>query len=242
MKPQVLGVIPARLGSRRFPDKVLYPYRGKPLLFYIWDSVRHSRQIERLVIATDNSDIRKAAESFGAEVVMTAGRHRTGSDRVAEVAGKIGGQLIVNIQGDALGMNAKVLDRIIGSMKAAPRMQFATLAYRIRSEKELRNPDVVKVVADRQSRAVWFSRSPLPYLQNGKAGAKASGFRFLGHIGVYLFRRRALEVFSSWPRGRFEKAESLEQLRILENGKLIHLFETRMSQIAINSPDDLKKM
>jgi aspartyl/glutamyl-tRNA(Asn/Gln) amidotransferase C subunit len=92
MKPKVLGVIPARLGSRRFPGKVLYPYRGKPLLFYVWDSVRRSRQIDRLVIATDNSDVSDAAESFGAEVVMTSGRPRTGSDRVAEVARLVGGQ------------------------------------------------------------------------------------------------------------------------------------------------------
>lgn len=242
MSGAAVAVIPARLGSTRFAGKILYRVKGKPLLFHVWNQVRKAKSLARVVIATDHPKIARAAEAFGAEVVMTARRHATGSDRVAQAALKLTGGIILNIQGDTLGLSPVVLDRAIGRMKARPGTRFATLARRICDDRELFDPDVVKVVTATDGRALWFSRFPVPYMHHASAGVRAKQFGFLAHIGVYLFRRKALEAFAGWKRGPLEKAESLEQLRILENGGRIEVFRTSSRVFDINSPDDLRKI
>mgnify|MGYP001594688480 CR=1 FL=1 len=128
MKPKVLAVIPARLGSRRFSGKVLYPFKGKPLLFYVWNEMRKAKRVDRLVIATDSREIKLAAEDFGAEVILSRKNHLSGSDRVAEIAGKVGGEIIVNIQADNVTLPAKVIDKGIDLMRKSRAMLFATAA------------------------------------------------------------------------------------------------------------------
>lgn len=242
MARRVLAVIPARLGSKRFPDKVIYPLNGKPLLSYVHAEILKVKSINRLIIATDNDKIEKAALGFGAEVLRTSKRHRTGTDRAAEVAAKLGGDIVLNIQADNFGVKAAVLDRMIRTMLGDKSIRFATLAHRVTSDAELFDPDLVKLIVDSQSNAIWFSRFPLPFLQSCRTRRRHSQFPFLGHIGIYGFRRRALEQFASWKRTELEKAESLEQLRILENGETIRVFKTTMSSISVNNPNDLKKL
>jgi len=242
MAPRVLAVIPARLGSMRFSDKVIYPFKGKPLLFYVYREICKAKEIDRVVIATDSDKIVAAAKEFQAEVVKTSSRHLTGSDRVAEVARKLGGDIIVNVQADNFGLKGAVLDRFVRKMKDNHRVLYATMARRVDSDAELFSPDLVKVIVDKEDRALWFSRYPLPYLQNPKKGARFGQFAYLGHIGVYGFRSKALKEFSSWKRTPLEKAESLEQLRILEHGQPIQVLKTRMDSVEINSPDDLTKL
>ena len=242
MKPRVVAVVPARMGSRRFPGKVIYPYRGKPLLFYLLDEVRKSKLIDRLIVATDSQEVRKVLGADGAEVIMTAARHRTGSDRAAEVVQKVGGSIILNIQADNIGLKAPVLDRIIKSMLANRNLPMATLCRRLDTEDELFDPNVVKLVTDRGGDVLWFSRFPIPYLQGFDGTNRAAGFPFLKHVGVYFFRRAALERFASWKRTPLEKAESLEQLRILENGEKIKAFMTRVNSVSVDSPEDLEKI
>jgi 3-deoxy-manno-octulosonate cytidylyltransferase (CMP-KDO synthetase) len=242
MAPRILAVIPARLGSKRFSDKVIYPFDGKPLLFYVHREVSRAREIDRVVIATDSDKIVSEAEGFGAEVVKTSSRHQTGSDRVAEVARKIGGDIIVNVQADNFGLKGAVLSKMVRSMKEDRKLRFTTLARKVDSDTELFSPDLVKVVVDLNDNALWFSRYPIPYLQNARRGSRFRQHAYLGHIGVYGFRKRALREYSSWKRTPLEKAESLEQLRVLENGQRIKVFRTRMDSIEINSPNDLRKL
>jgi 3-deoxy-manno-octulosonate cytidylyltransferase (CMP-KDO synthetase) len=242
MAPHVLAVIPARLESRRFAGKVLRRYHNKPLLYYVWQDVKRVRAIDRLVIATDSPKVRKVAEGFGAEVLITSKRHRTGSDRVAEVAERVGGQIVLNVQGDNFGLQPRILSRVIRVMKEDRSISIATLASRIDSDRRLLDSSLVKVVMDKDGRALWFSRHPLPYLQHAGRGALVDQFRYYGHVGVYLFRRAALQVFARTPRSSLEKAESLEQLRILEHGGDIRVFTTSMQSVSVDRPKDLKKL
>ena len=241
MSRRVVAVIPARLGSTRFPGKVLYPYRGQPLLYHFWKQIGESH-FDRLAIATDNPEIARVATDFGAEVILTSKKHRTGTDRVAEAVRKLGGDIVVNIQADNFGLRGAVVAGAVKKMLADPKMQFATLARTIKDDKQLFDPDVVKVITDREGRALWFSRYPLPYLQKVRKGRRSAQFKFLEHIGVYLFRRRALDQFARWKRGALEKAESLEQLRILENGGKMQVFLTSARTVGIDSPHDVRKI
>ncbi len=239
----IVAVIPARLNSTRFPRKVIYPYRRKPLLFYVWRDVSRSKLVERVVIATDSAEVEEVARDFGAEVVRTGSRHVTGSDRAAEVVRKIGGKVIVNVQADNFGLKPSMLDRVIAAMKADRKIGCATLAYRLTDDRELFNPHVVKVVtAPKTRRALWFSRFPIPYLRDAAEHNRVGQHRFFGHIGIYFYRKTALLQFADWKRGEAERAESLEQLRILENGGAISVFETRIRTVSVDTPEDLTKL
>jgi len=242
MKDKIIAVIPARINSRRFSGKVLYPYRGKPLLFYVWDEVRRARTVDRLIIATDQPEIKKAAEAFGAEVVLTSKKHRTGSDRVAEVVRKTGGSIIINIQADNFGLTGAVLDRAVKKMRQEKNLGFATLAFSIKEDSRLFDPNLVKVVIGREGRALWFSRYPLPFLQHAEENYRTRQFKYWGHIGVYFYRRKALETYAGWKRSPLEKAESLEQLRVLENGGLMRVLVTRSRVVSVDAPADLKEL
>lgn len=239
---ETLAVIPARLGSSRFPRKVLYPWKGKPLLFHVWDKVRQANTITRVVIATDSKEIEKVSRDFGAEVVRTSARCQTGSDRAAEVQRKVGGDIVINVQGDNLNLTPKVFDTVIRAMKKDSTIQFATLARQTSTDEELFDPGRVKVAVDKNSRALWFSRFPIPFLQNASAGTRFRQFPFLSHVGIYFFRAAALAQYTTWKRTPCELAESLEQLRVLENGGSMRVFMTNMNSITVDTPADLKRL
>jgi 3-deoxy-manno-octulosonate cytidylyltransferase (CMP-KDO synthetase) len=238
----VTVVIPARLASSRFPGKVLRSFEGRPLLYHVWRQVVKAKEVNQVWIATDSKEIARAAEAFSAQVIMTSPRPRTGTDRIAEAMADRAGDIVINIQADCVGLKAADLNRVIRAMKRDRLLQFATLARPIRNDAELFDPHVVKVVVDRKDLALWFSRYPLPYLQRPTPGSRSRQYDYLFHIGVYFFRRGALEAFAGWKQTPLEKAESLEQLRILENGGAIRVFRTKARTISIDKPEDLKKI
>ncbi len=242
MAVRVTAVIPARLGSKRFPGKVLYPYRGKPLLYYVWNDVRRSKRIDRLIVATDSAEVARVAEGFGAEVFRSAKSHPTGSDRVAEATSKVGGDICLNIQADNFGLTGRLLDRVITAFQRQRGVQFGTLAVRIKNETGLFNPNTVKVVASRDNTALWFSRYPIPFLQHPTAKTRTAQFVYRKHIGVYLFRRDGLETFRRWRQSPLEMAESLEQLRILDHGARMKLFDVPFETVSVDSPADIGKL
>jgi len=242
MALKVVGVIPARLDSKRFYGKVLFNYRGKPLLQYLYAELSKSKAIDRLIIATDSKDVKKTAESFGAEVVVTSKKLRTGSDRVAEVMKSVAGDVFVNVQGDAFGLKYSLLDQSIKEFVKDHTLEYGTLARQITSDSELKSPDAVKVVMKDNGDAGWFSRSPIPFIRHTQKKPWSGQHRYYYHIGVYFFRRAALKQFTMWASTPNEKAESLEQLRILENGKNIRVFVTKMKTISVDSPKDIKKL
>ncbi|MBN1213373.1 MAG: 3-deoxy-manno-octulosonate cytidylyltransferase [candidate division Zixibacteria bacterium] len=242
MNQKVTAVIPARMGSRRFSGKVLYPYLGKPLLFYVWNEVRQAKKVDRLLIATDQAEVARAAEAFGAETVMTSKRHRTGTDRVAEAVGKTGGDIVINIQADNFGLTGALLDRVVATMKRDKKIRCATLAFRVDNDRELFDPDLVKLVINSAGEALWFSRFPVPFLRDAVDNNRTKQFKFYGHIGVYFFRKSVLDAFAGQRRTPCEIAESLEQLRVLENGGKMRVFTTRLKIVSVDSPKDLQKL
>jgi 3-deoxy-manno-octulosonate cytidylyltransferase (CMP-KDO synthetase) len=239
---QVVAVIPARLESSRFPGKLLYPVKGRPLLYYGWRQVTKAKRVDRTIIATDSREIAEAATGFGAEVIRTSKRPRTGTDRVAEAMAGIPARIVINVQGDNVALSPAAVDRVIEAMTADRSCLYATLARPIKTDADLFDPSLSKVVVDADGHALWFSRFPLPFLQHSERGTRAGQFKFMGHIGVYFFRPKGLEQFAAWKRTPCEKAESLEQLRILENGGKMRVFRTTARTISVDTPADLKKI
>ncbi len=240
MKNKVLAVIPARLLSSRFPRKVLFEINGRPLLEHLYREISRAKLIDRVVVATDSNEVIEAVNRFGGEAVKTSKRHRTGSDRTAEVAKKLGGDIIINIQADNLGVKASDYNRVIDKMSTDKTIKYATFVKKIETEDELYDPNRVKVIFNRENEALWFSRYPLPFLR-GENGNRVKKFNFYYHVGIYFYRRVALKNFAESRRSSLEKAESLEQLRILENGGKIRVFKLKQKIWSIDTPDDTKK-
>ncbi len=219
----IIGILPARWGSTRFPGKPLHLIAGKPLIQHVWEQCRKCQRLDGLVIATDDERILAAAESFGARVVMTSPGHPTGTDRLAEAVRSLpGAEIIVNIQGDEPLIDPALIDRLAAAMAADPSLDMATAANPLDpADPAVRDPNVVKVVTALDGRALYFSRSPLPYFRN-----PVDGLPVYRHKGIYAYRRTFLERFVTWPPSPLEKAESLEQLRALENGASIKVLVT----------------
>jgi 3-deoxy-manno-octulosonate cytidylyltransferase (CMP-KDO synthetase) len=230
-------VIPARYGSTRFPGKSLARLEGRPMIQWVWEAAMRTRLSEQVIVATDDDRIADVAAKFGADVVMTKKSHRSGTDRVAEVADKISAQLYVNVQGDEPLLSHGAVDDLIRGMAESPRVPIGTLAHRIETEAEWRSPEVVKVVCNRHNEALYFSRSPLPFMRAWDAKTK-----LLRHVGIYAYRPKALETFVSLKPSALEVAESLEQLRALEHGLTIQVIETKYRCLGVDTPADLRKV
>lgn len=230
-------VIPARYGSTRFPGKSLARIQGRPMIQWVWEAACRSRLAEQVVIATDDDRIADTVAKCGADVIMTKKSHRSGTDRIAEVADKIPAHLYVNVQGDEPLLSAGAVDDLIRAMAESPRIPIGTLAHRIESEAEWLSPEVVKVVCNRHHEALYFSRSPLPFQRSFDPKA-----RLLRHVGIYAFRARALAHFVSLKPSALELAESLEQLRALENGLAIQVIETKYRCLGVDTPADLARV
>jgi len=236
----VFGIIPARYGSTRLPGKVLAEIAGKPMIQHVYERARRSGSLDRLVVATDDDRIYRRVKEFGGEAVRTSPEHPSGTDRAAEAAQILGAgerDLIVNIQADQPLFEPGMVDEIVAPFREDPSLMMAALVYPIRTQEELVNPSVVKVVFDKQAFALYFSRSPLPYVI-----ASFSGARFFKHIGPYAYRFGFLLQFIRMERGELERAESLEQLRALENGFKIKIVETRFDSQEVDTPEDLEKV
>ena len=229
-----LVVIPARWASTRFPGKPLHAIAGKPLLRHVWERCQCARKIDRVVIATDDKRVVDAAEVWGAEVALTSSRHQSGTDRVAEVAARAKQfSLIVNVQGDEPLIDPRLIDRIVQTLAESPDAGIVTAAHPLVNEGDVQSPNQVKVVRDLAGNALYFSRSPIPFVQATKQPAQ-----LLRHQGIYGFRRETLLRFVKWKPTPLELAESLEQLRALENGVTVHVLVTKHGSPGIDTPTD----
>jgi len=235
VQQEILGVIPARYESSRFPGKPLASIAGKSMLQHVWERARCARTLSRVVIATDDERIFREARRFGAEACMTRGDHPSGSDRVAEVAAGARAELIVNIQGDEPLIEPDAVDAAVKGLLEVEATAMGTLKKRIEDPAEVSNPNVVKVVTDREGNAIYFSRSAIPYVRSGVAV-------HYKHVGLYVYRRDFLLGYSSLIRGPLEEAEKLEQLRALENGFKIRVVETGYESLGVDTPEDLRRV
>ena len=226
---RALGVIPARYGARRFPGKPLAVLWGRPLIQHVWERARGIAGLDALVIATDDERIAALARGFGAEIEMTSPDHASGTDRVAEVARRRPeAQVVVNLQGDEPELDAEAVAAMVAAMRADPSLRMATLAHVERDAAALATHDVVKVAVDGNGFAESFTRN-----------APQPGARVLRHIGVYGFDRDFLLEFASWPPGVSEQRERLEQLRALERGIKIRVFESSQAAVGVDTPEQL---
>jgi 3-deoxy-manno-octulosonate cytidylyltransferase (CMP-KDO synthetase) len=225
-----VAVIPARYGSTRLPRKALLTETGKFLVQHVWERVRAARRLARVIIATDHEEIQRAAASFGAEVMMTSPDHRSGTDRVHEVAQRLGADLVLNVQGDEPEVSPTAIDALVADLERGSTM--ATLACALTDPKKLVKPNHVKVVCDRIGRALYFSRAPIPWHEAGIAPGT------LLHLGVYGFQRATLERFAALEPSRLELSERLEQLRALEHGIPIQVILSEHEFSGIDTPED----
>ena len=236
---KTLGVIPARIGSTRFPEKVIALIAGKPMVQWVYENAKKSGVFDRLVVATDDKKVVSIVESFGGEAVLT-GKHNSGTDRVFEVAKLHKPEIVVNIQGDEPLVRPEMLRQLVLPLIQYPdEVPICTLATVLRDETALNDPNVVKVVFGVTGNACYFSRSRIPFIRDPK---KAIGVEFFKHLGFYGFQYSTLEKFCSLPVGKLEQVEQLEQLRALENGINIRVVVTEKDTLAVDVPDDVKKV
>ena len=235
-KDLVLGVIPVRYNSSRLPGKPLIPVQGKPLIQRVYERASKSKFLNRLMVATDDQRIKDKVKDFGGEVVLTSQKPRTGSDRVAEAVRNLNYDLILNIQGDEPFLKPQMLDQLINFMQKNKNVQMGTLAKKVKDKDFFKNPDRVKVVMDKNGNAIYFSRFSIPFQR------KKEKINYYEHIGIYAFRKKFLSKYSQLKQTPLEKSESLEQLRVLENGYRIKVLLTKYGSKSINSYVDLKEL
>jgi 3-deoxy-manno-octulosonate cytidylyltransferase (CMP-KDO synthetase) len=230
----VLGVLPARWGSSRFPGKPLHLIAGKPLIQHVWERCRQCSKLDEILVATDDSRIFSAVEAFGGKAVMTSPDHPTGTDRIAEAVRSIPAAThIVNIQGDEPLIDPALIDELAAAMTSDATLDMATAANPLDpADPAVADPNVVKVVTALDGRALYFSRSPLPFFRNPVAGLPV-----LRHKGIYAYSRAFLEKFVTWTPSPLETAESLEQLRALENGASIKVIPTHDTSPGVDTPE-----
>lgn len=234
---KILGVIPARYASSRFPGKALAKVDARTMLEHVYERVSMARYLGAVIIATDDPRIQEEARRFGARVKMTREDHVSGTDRVAEVASAFEDyELVVNIQGDEPLIDPNAIDAAVLPLLAEPAIPMGTLKKKIEDPREIADPNVVKVVTDRFENAIYFSRSTIPYLRDEAAPA------YYKHIGLYVYRRDFLLRYSDMPVGPLETAERLEQLRALENGFRIRVVETEYESFGVDTPADMERV
>ncbi len=236
---QQVAIIPARFGSTRFPGKPLALILGKPLIQWVYEQARRVQGLDGVWVATDDGRIKKCVEGFGGRVVMTRADHPSGSDRLAEAAGLLHlapEDVVINIQGDQPVFPPDLISRLAAVLARDPGVVMVTPVRRETDLNLAANPNAVKVVFDRAGRALYFSRSPLPFWR--EAGTPY----FYRHIGIYAYRVQFLKEFVHLPAGRWEAAEMLEQLRALEHGFPIHVVETTGDTREVDSPEDVRQV
>jgi len=234
--PDIIAIIPARYSSRRFPGKVIADLDGKPVVQHVYERVSGAESVSQVVIATDDSRIEQAVNEFGGEVIMTSPDHASGTDRVAEAVEKINrGDIIVNVQGDEPLIEPAVIDAVVQKIIDDEGIACSTASSPITDEAVYHDPNAVKVVMDIHGRALYFSRSSLPFCRDGSF----VGISYV-HTGIYCFRRNFLKIFTTLEPTPLEKAEKLEQLRILEHGYRIGVVITGETPKGIDTEDDLE--
>jgi 3-deoxy-manno-octulosonate cytidylyltransferase (CMP-KDO synthetase) len=237
--PSFLVVIPARYASTRFPGKPLAPISGKPMIQHVVEHVRLATLPSRIIVATEDPRIKSAVESFGAEAILTRADHRTGTDRIAEVATHVQADIYINVQGDEPLIDPGTIDSVAAAMAADDSIQLVTPCAAITLPGEIMDPNIVKVVQDFDGHALYFSRAPIPWVRDTGDRVAAKHWK---HIGLYGYRRDALLEFPTLPPGELERIEQLEQLRWLENGFHMHVVETNYNAVSVDVPGDIQKV
>ena len=246
MSNKVIAVIPARYASTRLPAKPLADIHGKPMIQWVYERVKKSRAVDQVIVATDDTRILEKVKSFGGECLMTSDSCQSGTDRVAEVATKIPGDIYVNVQGDEPLMSSRAIELAVGLVTSG-RFKMSTVATPIQGPKDLTDLSVVKVIVDQSGRAIYFSRLPIPYTRvespkTEHTEGNPSPYLCKRHVGLYVYDKATLAQFASWPITDLERAESLEQLRALHHGLPIGVADSDFLSIGVDTPEDLEKV
>ncbi len=243
---RAIVVIPARFASERFPGKVIADLEGKPVIQWVYEGASRCKNIEAVIVATDDERVKKVVEGFGGKAIMTSPYHRSGTERIAEVAERIDYEIFINVQGDEPLIEPQMVDQVINPFKYSADFSITTLKTGLSDYSELIDPNTVKVVTDCHGYALYFSRSPIPYLRNGLSSLsdQFNSYRrvWFKHIGIYGYRRDFLLKWKDLMESPLERIEKLEQLRALENGYRIKVMETECETSGIDTPEDLEKV
>jgi len=237
---KIVCIIPSRYSSSRFPGKPLADLCGKPMIQHVYERVLKSSLVSAAAVATDDDRIYEAVRKFGGRAIMTAERHRSGTDRIAEAVNSLDladEDIVVNVQGDQPIFEPDQIDEVTRPLREDPSLPMATLIYRIVRKEEITHPNVVKVVFDSDFNALYFSRSTIPYVRD-----KGNPVAYYKHHGIYAYRRAFLRTFSTLEAGTLERLESLEQLRALEFGYRIKVVETLQDSVEVDAPDELARV
>ncbi|OMP66115.1 3-deoxy-manno-octulosonate cytidylyltransferase [Domibacillus epiphyticus] len=232
---KTIAVIPARFGSTRFPGKPLALIHGKTMIEHVYQRVKSAALIDNVIVATDHPEIYEEVQTFGGSVMITRDNHESGSDRIAEVAEKIEGDIFINIQGDEPLIHPDLIDEIVSLAKKSPE-SVITAKVKIENEEDIINPNVVKVVEGQDQNALYFSRSPIPYKRTQENTA------YYKHLGIYCYPKQILMDFIKMPKSRLEEIEMLEQLRLIENGYNIKVIQTTFDAVGVDVPGDIQKV
>jgi 3-deoxy-manno-octulosonate cytidylyltransferase (CMP-KDO synthetase) len=243
---KIIGIIPSRYASTRFPGKPLVMIGNKPMIQRVYEQAIKSSSLNDVWVATDDSRIELAVTEFGGKVILTSDKHKSGTDRCIEVIEKLEAQnlsfdVVVNIQGDEPFIDPAAIDTLAGGFQN-PQIQISTLAKKITNLSELFNSNINKLITDKHHNAIYFSRHPIPFVTNHEKDSWLQHFDFYKHIGIYAYRTEILKDITSLEISTLEKAESLEQLRWIENGYKIHVEFTDYESIAVDTPEDLLKI
>ena len=241
IKRKTVAVIPARLASSRLPGKVLADIHGRPLLWYVWQQVKKAARLDEVLVVTDSDEVIKVVEGWGGRTLLSSPQCRSGTERIASVLDQIPADFILNVQGDEPLIDPKLLDSIVDTWEASS-APVLTAVYPLASVEELFDPNIVKVVLGIHGRALYFSRSPVPYLRDVPIQDWLSAHTFWGHIGTYGYARQVLENYSNLPESEIEHVERLEQLRFLDAGIEITSIVTPYRPLAVDVPADLENV
>ncbi|MBA3296563.1 MAG: 3-deoxy-manno-octulosonate cytidylyltransferase [Acidobacteria bacterium] len=233
----VVAIIPARYQSTRLPGKALADIGGRTMIEHVYRRASAARSVGVVIVATDDVRICDAVEAFGGRAQMTSGSHRSGTDRLAEVASGLTADLVVNVQGDEPLIEPSMIDEAIDAFRTEPSLEMSTLRRQIDDPADLHDPNVTKVVVDRSGYAMYFSRAPIPFIRAGCPAAPA-----WRHIGLYVYRRESLLRLTSLAPTAMEEAEALEQLRALEHNIRIKTIETMHECVGVDTPEDLERV
>jgi 3-deoxy-manno-octulosonate cytidylyltransferase (CMP-KDO synthetase) len=231
---KVIAVIPARLASTRLPRKMLREIHGRPLVVWVYDAVHKCTRLDDVILATDSDEIMEACLKHGCTVRMTSDKHRSGTERVHEVAQSVAADVYLNVQGDEPMVRSEQIDTIVELM-ARNQVAVGTLKTPAKAE-DVGNPNAVKVVTDADGKALYFSRATIPHDRDGTHP------KYFKHLGIYAYRKPALDEFVSLPESSLERAERLEQLRFLENGISIYAAETPFDSIGVDTEEDFQRV
>ncbi|MCD6376698.1 MAG: 3-deoxy-manno-octulosonate cytidylyltransferase [Caldisericaceae bacterium] len=236
-------VIPARYGSTRFPGKPLAKIQGKPMIQWVYQQAKTATRFQKVLVATDDPRIEQAVKDFGGEVCLTPSELPSGTDRVARAVQQLEADVVVNLQGDEPLVEPALLDQLVEVFEKRPEVLVATPIKKIFKIEDLLNPNLVRVVKDKQNFALYFTRSVIPYLRDvPRQRDWLQYFSFYKHVGIYAYRKKFLLQLTQLPQTELEKAEKLEQLRILEHGFKIYTIETEYDSISVDTPGELEQL